>query len=82
MATIIDKTIHSTKPYSFSIEPWMFTKTLSHLFFEKQHRKLLEAENRRNGGVGDDGDDDVLLVNARNPSADILRRSELEFLSR
>ena len=81
MATIVGKTIHSTKPYSFSIEPWMFTKTLSHLFFEKQLEKQMAVKNGQNG-VAVDTDADVLLVNARNPTDDILRTPDLEILSR
>ena len=81
MATIVGKTIHSTKPYSFSIEPWMFTKTLSHLFFEKQLEKQLAVKNGQNG-VAVDTDADVLLVNARNPTDDILKTPDLEILSR
>ena len=101
MATVIDKTIHSKKPYSFTTEPSMMTRTLAHHFFEasakRRHgdvrndaKELAQngtndvnvVENGVNGYIGNGVPDDVLLINFRNPTVDVLKRNDLEIRSR
>jgi hypothetical protein len=71
MAQIVGKTLVAKRPFHCEIEPWMLTKSLSHHFLEQRSK-------RRYPGF----EDQIVLVNAKNPDVDFIRGRDMESLSR
>ena len=72
MVKIVGKTLVAEKPFLCEIEPWMLTKSLSHHFLEQRSKR----------GFTGSSDEQIVLVNAKNPEVDFMRGRDLESLSR